>query len=53
MGIHKSQHTLMSHDNRGKKTPANGTVILLKLTLLMVKIGQNNYYLLGFFSCQK
>lgn len=49
MGIHKSQHTLMSHDNRGKKKTANGTVILLKLTMFMVKIGQNNYYLLGFF----
>lgn len=51
MGIHKSQHTLMSHDNRKKKKKkANGTVHLLKLTLLMVKIGQNNYYLFYFMS---
>lgn len=50
MGIHKSQHTLMSHDNRKKKKKkANGTLHLLKLTLLMVKIGQNIYYLLFFF----
>lgn len=53
MGIHKSQHTLMSHDNRKKKNKkrknkkeekkANGTLNLLKLTSLMVNIDQNKY----------
>lgn len=33
-----------------EKKKANGTLHLLKLTLLMVKIGQNNYYLWGFVS---
>lgn len=54
MGIQKSQHTLMSHDNGKKKKKnnkkegekANGTLNLLKLTSLMVKISRNKYYLL-------
>lgn len=48
MGTHQSQQTLMSHDD-GKRAGAQPH--LLKPTLLVVKIGQNNYYL--FFSCQK
>lgn len=48
MGTHQSQQTLMSHDD-GER--AGAQLHLLKLTPLVVKIGQNNYYL--FFSCQK
>ena len=46
MGTHQSQQTLMSLDD-GERAQLR----LLELTLLVVKIGQNNYYL--FFSCQK
>lgn len=48
MGTHQSQQTLMSRDD-GER--ARAQLRLLELTLLAVKIGQNNYYL--FFSCQK
>lgn len=47
MGAHQSQHTPMKHDWGGSQAGLH----LLTLTLLMVKISQNNYYL--FFSCQK